>query len=75
MLGSLGIKGVLITGMLTFLSLLFIEMNVVGAEYGGHDLYTSLAQLEVLWHNDIKVVKQMEEVIRKMEIVTKAFKL
>ena len=41
--------------------------NFVLAEYGGQDLFTSLAQLEVLWHNDIKVVNQMEDTINKME--------
>ena len=39
----------------------------VFAEVGGHDLFTSLAQLEILWHNEIKIVNLMEEMIMKME--------
>ena len=46
----------------------------VKGENGGQDLFTSLAQLEVLWHNDIEVVKQMEEAIRKMETTINTFK-
>ena len=34
---------------------------------GGHDLYTSLAQLETLWRNEINVVKIMEELSQKLE--------
>ena len=55
-------------------SILDNRLGIVKAEHGGQDLFTSLAQLEVLWHNDIKVVQQMEEVIRKMEIVINTFK-
>ena len=50
------------------------DIPVVKGEHGGQDLFTSLAQLEVLWHNDIKVVKQMEEAIRKMETTINTFK-
>ena len=49
--------------------------NLVLAEYGGQDLFTSLAQLEVLWHNDIKVVNQMEDMISKMEKVLPVLKM
>ena len=49
--------------------------NLVIAEIGGQDLFTSLAQLEVLWKNEIKVVKQMEETIYKMETALGALKL
>ena len=55
-------------------SILDNRLGIVQAEHGGQDLFTSLAQLEVLWHNDIKVVQQMEEVIRKMEIAINTFK-
>ena len=54
--------------------LLLYDIPVVNGEIGGQDLFTSLAQLEVLWHNDIKVVKQMEEAIRKMETTINTFK-
>jgi len=56
------------------LSLFDLQWKTVKAEHGGHDLFTSLAQLEVLWQNDIKVVAQMEESIRKMEKTIKTFK-
>ena len=52
-----------------------IAKNLVTAEMGGQDLFTSLAQLEVLWKNEIKVVKQMEETISKMETALGALKL
>jgi len=54
--------------------LLLYDIPVVNGEVGGQDLFTSLAQLEVLWHNDIKVVKEMEEAIRKMETIINTFK-
>ena len=57
------------------LSLLFIsQTTVVIANVGGHDLFTSLAQLEVLWHNDREVVSVMEDAIGKMESATLALK-
>ena len=49
--------------------------NLVLAKYGGQDLFTSLAQLEVLWNNDIKVVNQMEGMITKMETALAALKM
>ena len=39
----------------------------VNADVGGHDLFTSLAQLEVLWKNELEVIKVMEVAITKME--------
>lgn len=42
------------------------------AAFGGHDLFTSLAQLEVLWHNDREVVKDMEVMIKKMDKAKKS---
>ena len=51
------------------------RQHLVLAGYGGQDLFTSLAQLEVLWHNEIKVVKQMEETIQKMETALDALKM
>ena len=57
------------------LSLLFIsKTKIVIADVGGHDLFTSLAQLEVLWHNDREVVSVMEDAIGKMESATQALK-
>ena len=64
----------------TYSSIIFLLFNLerqhlVLAGYGGQDLFTSLAQLEVLWHNEIKVVKQMEETIQKMETALDALKM
>ena len=57
------------------LSFLFIaKTTIVFANVGGHDLFTSLAQLEVLWQNDREVVTVMEDAIRKMESATQALK-
>ena len=41
-------------------------MNV-NADVGSHDLFTSLAQLEVLWKNELEVIKVMQVAITKME--------
>ena len=57
-------------GFVTSLMIILLftnEKKFTVALFGGQDLFTSLAQLEVLWQNDIKVVKQMEETIEKME--------
>ena len=59
---------------LNCLSVFDISSMVVRAEHGGQDLFTSLAQLEELWKNDIKVVQQMEDTIRKMETAVSALK-
>ena len=57
------------------LSILFIaKSTIVIADVGGHDLFTSLAQLEVLWHNDREMVSVMEDAIGKMESATQALK-
>ena len=45
------------------------------AEVGGHDLFTSLAQLEILWQNDIKVVGVMERLIKRMDRASNALKM
>jgi len=44
------------------------------ATVGGHDLFTSLAQLEVLWKNEMQVVDVMENAIKKMESATNILK-
>ena len=59
---------------LNLLLTLNIQRVIVGAEYGGHDLFTSLAQLEVLWKNDINVVQQMEKLIMKLETTISTLK-
>lgn len=44
------------------------------ADVGGHDLFTSLAQLEVLWHNDKSAVAIMEQAIKKLDETSQALK-
>ena len=51
------------------------KSNIVVAEFGGQDLFTSLAQLEVLWQNERKVVQQMENTIEKMETALQSLKM
>ena len=46
----------------------------VNASVGGHDLFTSLAQLEVLWKNEMQIINTMEDAIRKMETASNALK-
>ena len=45
---------------------------IAKAEFGGHDLFTSLAQLEVLWKNDREVVKDMQSMIGKLDRAKKS---
>ena len=47
-------------------------VNIVKSDVGGHDLFTSLAQLEVLWYNEIETIKVMERAITNMEKATKS---
>lgn len=56
--------------LIIFLSLL--DVGFVRAAFGGHDLFTSLAQLEVLWKNDQEVVKEMEKTVVKLERAKKS---
>lgn len=53
-----------------------LSLVEVRADFGGHDLFTSLAQLEVLWHNERTVVEDMKQMIEanENENVTKALK-
>ena len=47
----------------------------IKADIGGHDLFTSLAQLDVLWKNEMDIIKVMEGAITKMDKATNALKL
>jgi hypothetical protein len=44
----------------------------VAADFGGHDLFTSLAQLEVLWKNEREVVEDMKDIIKKLDRAKKS---
>jgi hypothetical protein len=61
----------LLVTLIVVISFLDKVVFVFGA-FGGHDLFTSLAQLEVLWHNDRQVVKDMENMIKKLDEVKKS---
>ena len=50
---------------ITFAILAFTRPSY--AEVGGHDLFTSLAQLEVLWKNEMKVVQVMQDTLEKLD--------
>ena len=56
--------------LVTFL----LVLRGIKADVGGHDLFTSLAQLEVLWHNEMEMIQVMENAIIKMEQASKAMK-
>ena len=49
-------------------------MGPVMADVGGHDLFTSLAQLEVLWRNEMEVIQIMENAIGQMERASQVLK-
>ena len=42
-------------------------VQIVSGSYGGHDLFTSLAELKELWINDIEVVQEMKKVVVLMK--------
>ncbi len=48
--------------------------HFVNCDVGGHDLFSSLAQLEVLWKNDVKIVETMENMAEKLENASMAIK-
>ena len=59
--------------LVVFVILITLTLGA-NATVGGHDLFTSLAQLEVLWKNEMQVVNVMENAIEKMEKATNALK-
>jgi len=58
--------------LLIFIGLVLSILGNVEAAFGGHDLFTSLAQLEVLWHNEREVVKDMQNIIKKLDKAKKS---
>ena len=46
----------------------------VSADYGGHDLFTSLSQLHELWKNEQTVIKDMKTFLDGMEAIQDHFK-
>ena len=57
-----------------FLPFILSLISIVKSHVGGHDLFTSLAQLEVLWFNELETIKVMERAIINMEKATKSLK-
>ena len=57
-----------------FLPFILSLITIVKSHVGGHDLFTSLAQLEVLWFNELETIKVMERAIINMEKATKLLK-
>ena len=57
-----------------FLPFILSLITIVKSHVGGHDLFTSLAQLEVLWFNELETIKVMERAIINMEKATKSLK-
>ena len=55
-----------------FLPFILPLITSVKSDVGGHDLFTSLAQLEVLWFNELESIKVMERAILNMEKATKS---
>ena len=43
------------------------------AAFGGHDLFTSLGQLNELWKNEKDVVRDMKDTIKRMEEIKDTF--
>ena len=43
--------------------------TLVGCEYGGHDLFTSLSQLHELWKNENVVVDDMRKVVKNLDVM------
>ena len=58
-----------------FLPFILSLITIVKSHVGGHDLFTSLAQLEVLWFNELETIKVMERAIINMEKATKSLKM
>ena len=57
-----------------FLPFILSLITIVKSHVGGHDLFTSLAQLEVLWFNELETIKVMERAIINMEKATISLK-
>ena len=51
-----------------------LSINCGYCAYGGHDLFTSLAQLKVLWHNELEVVQLMKNIQTDNKNLTIAIK-
>ena len=58
--------------VLLLLTALSATLNSARGAYGGHDLFTSLAQLKVLWHNELEVVDFMKSIQTENKNLTNA---
>ncbi len=62
-------------GALFFLIWSLITPPLAKCDFGGHDLFTSLAQLEQLWKNELEIVPKMEKALDVNETVSGALKM
>ena len=51
------------------------KFNSATGDVGGHSLFTSLAQLEILWYDEIRVVRLMERLSKKLNITQNPLKM
>lgn len=56
------------------LFLVSVNISLTFGAYGGHDLFTSLGQLNELWKNERTVVQDMENAITHMDEIKESFK-
>lgn len=56
----------------TILFAIALCLKTANCGFGGHDLFTSLSQLEVLWRNEHEIIKSMQNAIGINENVTNA---
>lgn len=59
--------------MLRICACLLIGVKLSLAAYGGHDLFTSLGQLNELWKDDRVVVQDMKDTLVQMEKIKETF--
>ena len=56
--------------MMIFVVLLllgFISLNTANGHIGNNALFASLAQIEIVWHTEIKIIKLLERILEGSE--------
>ena len=61
-----------VLSLIAILSAFSIKATI--ADVGGHDLFTSLAQLEVLWKNEMEVIELIKDTIEQIDKASIALK-
>ena len=62
----------ILKGCIVLILTLCQKVDYANSAFGGHDLFTSLSQLEVLWWNEHDIVRKMEDAMGLDENLTKA---